>query len=376
MLAFTRRRRAPRTVARGVPLRRFLTACLSLGALAVLAAAPPVPLPADLQAIKIATTGTLTPQYALLHLYSQQGYKGYALIDGAGRIAWHYRTRDYPFGADRRKNGNFVFMDKGYGLVEVDRAGQIVHELKQRDPEREMHHAIVVTPRDTVLYLAFDTEDHAGQRLKGEAIWEWNPDTGEDVKRWRSWDFMDPALDRSARTAGEWLHGNSLHVGPRGNVLLSLHYLNQVISIASDWRSVEWRLGGVRPTIVVPADQQTSAQHTAAEIAPGRVLMFDNRTDLQPPYSRAVEYAIDGGAATAVWQWRPPDNNYASAVSSARRLANGNTLVAFGMEKGRNGSSGPTEAFEVTSDGAVRWHLVVEGVMTLFRVEPISSFEP
>ena len=117
-----------------------------------------------------------------------------------------------------------------------------------------MHHAIVVTPRDTVLYLTFDTEDFAGKRLKGEAIWEWNPDTGEDVKRWRSWDFMDPALDRSARTAGEWLHGNSLHVGPGGNVLLSFHYINQVISIAPDWKSIQWRLGGVRPTIAVPAD--------------------------------------------------------------------------------------------------------------------------
>jgi hypothetical protein len=63
-------------------------------------------------------------------------------------------------------------------------------------------------------------------------------------------------------------------------------------------------------------------------------------------------------------------------VSSARRLANGNTLVAFGMEKGRNGSSGPTEAYEVTTSGQVKWHLVVDGVMTTFRVEPITSFEP
>ena len=94
-----------------------------------------------MQAIKFTATGTLTPQYALVHLFAEKGFKGYALVDSAGRIAWHYRTKDYPFGADRRKNGNFVFMDKGHGLVEVDRAGAIVHELKQRDPENEMHHA-------------------------------------------------------------------------------------------------------------------------------------------------------------------------------------------------------------------------------------------
>ena len=358
-------------------MRRFLSGwVLIAGALTTLAARVPEPLPPDLAAIRISATGTLTPHYVLAHLYAEKGYKGYALIDAAGQVAWHYRTKDYPFGADRRRNGNFVFMDKGAGLIEVDRAGRIVHELTQRDSENEMHHAIVVTPRDTVLYLAFDTQDFAGKRLKGEAIWEWNPDTGEDVKRWRSWDFLDPALDRSPRTAGEWLHGNSLHVGPAGNTLLSFHYINQVISIAPDWKSVQWRLGGVRGTIAVPADQQTSAQHTAAELSPNRVLLFDNRTDLQPPYSRAVEYAIEGTAARLIWQWKAPNNNYAAAVSSARRLANGNTLVAFGMEKGRNGSSGPTEAYEVTNDGAIKWHLVVDGVMTLFRVEPISSFEP
>src|ERR1051325_5453661 len=362
-------------------MRRFVVGCavaiwtataLAFGVTALHAA--PDPIPSDLAAIKFTATGTLTPRYALVHLFAEKGFKGYALVDSTGRIAWHYRTKDYPFGADRRKNGNFVFMDKGYGLVEIDKSGRIVHDVKQRDPENEMHHAIVVTPRDTVLYLTFDTQDFNGKRLKGEAIWEWNPDTGEDVKRWRSWDFMDPALDRSARTAGEWLHGNSLYIGPRGNILLSFHYINQVISIAPDWKSVQWRFGGVRGTIAVPADQQTSAQHTAAELAPNRLLMFDNRTDLQPPYSRAVEYVIEGSKARQIWQWKAPNNNYASAVSSARRLSNGNTLIAFGMEKGRNGSSGPTEAYEVTPSGEINWHLVVDGVMTTFRVEPISSF--
>jgi hypothetical protein len=304
-------------------MRRFFVGYMIVGALSTLLAGNS-DLPADLQQIKFTATGTLSASYALVHLFVEKGYKGYALVDSTGRIAWYYRTKDYPFGADRRKNGNFVFMDKGHGLVEVDRAGSVVNELRQRDPEREMHHAIVVTPRDTVLYLAFDTEVFNGKPLKGEAIWEWNPATGEDVKRWRSWDFLDPALDRSARTAGEWLHANSLSVGPRGNVLVSFHYLDQVMSIASDWKSIEWRLGGVRPTIAVPPEQQTSAQHTAAEIAPNRVLMFDNRTALQPPYSRAVEYVIEGNTARQVWEWRPrTHDNYAAAVSSARRLPNG-----------------------------------------------------
>lgn len=359
-------------------MRRFLCAWLAMGAMAILSAREPgaLDLPADLQQIKITATGALSPTYALVHLFAEKGYKGYVLVDSGGHIVWHYRTKDYPFGSGRRKNGNFVFMDKGYGLVEVDRTGAIVHELKQRDPEHEMHHGIVVTPRDTVLYLAFDTEPFDGKPLKGEAIWEWNPDTGEDVKRWRSWDHLSPALDRSKRTAGEWLHANSLEIGSRGSILFSSHYIDQTISIASDWKSIEWRLGGVRPTITIPADQRASAQHTPAEVAPNRILMFDNRTDLPGRYSRAVEYEITGDTARTAWQWRPAKDNYSSAVGSARRLKNGNTLIAFGMVAGRNGSSGPTEAYEVTPDGKVAWHLVVEGVMTLFRVEPIDAFVP
>ena len=73
---------------------------------------------------------------------------------------------------------------------------------------------------------------------------------------------MDPALDRSARTAGEWLHGNSLYIGPGGNILLSFHYINQVISIAPDWKSIQWRLGGVRATVTCPAGSADRPRNT------------------------------------------------------------------------------------------------------------------
>lgn len=82
-------------------------------------------------------------------------------------------------------------------------------------------------------------------------------------------------------------------------------------------------------------------------------------------------YALIDGSGHIAWHYRTKDYPFGAA-----RRTNGNTLIAFGMAKGRNGSSGPTEAYEVTPAGAVTWHLVVDGGMTLFRVEPISSFEP
>ena len=159
---------------------------------------------------------------------------------------------------------------------------------------------------------------------------------------------------------------------PRGNILVSVHYFNQVLSLAPDWRSIEWRLGGVRATIPVASADGFSGQHTAREIAPGRVILFDNGRD-RGANSRVLEFAIDGASATRVWEWSPKRPNFASAVSSARRLANGNTLVAFGMSAGRSDSSGPTEAFEVSATGSELWHMVVSGTTTMFRVEPLTS---
>jgi Arylsulfotransferase (ASST) len=329
-------------------------------------------LPADLAKIRFSVTGQSSTPLALVHLFAEDGFKGYVIVDRAGDVVWFWRTNDFPFGMSRRHNGNFVFMDKRRGLVEVTPTGQAVHELAQEPPERELHHDAIVTPDDTVLYLAFDTETVGKARVKGESIWEWWPDRGTAIKRWRSWDHLSVIDDRGPRFAGEWMHANSLAIGPRGNILVSAHYFNQILSISSDWRRFEWRLGGVRATIPLDPAAQFSGQHTPREIAPGRLLLFDNGRD-RGGFSRAVEYAIADGTASVAWEWRATPANYSSAVGSARRLPNGNTLVAFGMSAGSSDSTGPTEAFEVTPEGAVRWRLLVSGTTTMYRVEPISS---
>jgi hypothetical protein len=330
------------------------------------------PLPADLAAVQFAVSGTPSMPIVLVHLFEPEGFKGYVMLDDTGEVVWYWRTEDFPFGAARRGNGNLVFMDKKRGIVEVTPAGEVVRELPQQDAEHEMHHDLVTTPRDTVLFLAFDTETFDGARVKGEAIWEWHPDSGALVKRWRSWDHFTPALDRGPRFGGEWMHANSLAVGPRGNTIVSVHYFNQILSVSPDWQRVEWRLGGVRATTPVEDDAVFSGQHTAFEVAPDRILLFDNGRD-RGNQSRALEFRLGDRTATRVWEWAPPRSNFASAVSSARRLANGNTLVSFGMSAGSSDSTGPTEAYEVTPAGDVRWHLLVRGTRTMFRVEPIAA---
>lgn len=327
------------------------------------------PLPPDLDALELDAVGWPTVPLVLVHVYTQEGFRGYVVVDGAGEVVWYWRTEDFPFGMTRRASGTFVFMDKGRGLVEVSPAGAVLHELPQ-DSERELHHDVVATADGGVLFLAFDDRVVDGTLIRGEAIWEWRPEDGATSRRWSSWDHMDPAEDRGPRFGTEWLHANSLHVGPAGNTVVSFHYLNQVASITPDWDAFEWRLGGVNATIPVPEADRFTGQHTARELDADRVLLFDNRLEQAEP-SRAVELDISGPEATVVWSWASSAGNHSSAVSSARRLPGGNTLVGFGMSEGLVGSTGPIEVFEVAPDGGVIWHLSILDVRVMFRAEPI-----
>jgi len=373
-----------RAAAHVVPLARLLgSRTYQYEARAIAAdgtAGPPVtgefttgPLPAHFNAISFTASGTLHIPLVLLHLYTPGEFGGYVAVDGSGNVVWYYRTADLPFGISRRANGNFIAMDKGRGLLELTPAGEVLHELPQDEAGRNQHHDAITTPQNTVLFLANDRREYDGRLIAGEAIWEWVPGTTQAVKRWSAHDFFDPAVDRTERsTDDDWLHANSLHIGPRGNILVSLRRLNQVISIAPDWSAIEWRLGGPGATIPFADGDRFTGQHTAAEVAPNRILLFDNRHDLGG-YSRVVEYDISDGVARTVWEWRPPRDNFAFAVSSARRLSSGNTLVGFGMSPGLNGSTGPIEVYEVSPDREVLWHLVVDGPFVMYRAEPLET---
>jgi hypothetical protein len=329
-------------------------------------------LPADLREIRFTATGNGTFPLVLVHLSTADRFHGYVILDRAGAVVWYYRTTGFPYGVARRANGNFVIMDDRVGLREVTPAGDVVATLAQDLAEREMHHDVIATPQNSLLFIAFETRPFNGVPLKGESIWEWFPETDRAEKRWSSWDFLSPSSDRGPRFGAEWMHANALSIGPRGNVLMSVHYFNQILSIAPGWGSIEWRLGGVNATVAVPAEDRFSGQHTAAEIAPGRVLLFDNGVERGGP-SRALELMMAGSSAKQAWSWSPTTSNFASAVSSARRLPNGNTLVGFGMGDGVAGSRGGTEAFEVDAAGRVLWNLRVEGARIMFRAEPVES---
>ena len=340
-------------------------------------------LPDDVRAIGFEPSGVASAPLFFLSMRST--FTGGLIVDAQGRVVWYGRTPNAPLGAARRANGHWVLLFGGgarAGLIEFSALGEVVHRLDASALPlgQRIHHGVTATPQDTLLFLAFDPRDVDGQTRNGEALWEWNPSTGALDKRWSAFDFMDPRVESGARSVpDDWLHANSVSIGPRGNIVVSLHYLDQVISLTSDFSAIEWRLGGARSTFAVDPVQASSGQHSASEVTTNRVLMFDNgvaRAD-GSKFSRAIELALDpssGGVLTA-WEYRPDPPIWAPIFGSVRRLPNGHSVVAFGAAPGQFGATGPVVLYEVSSSGQLLWSLLLSlpPGSGIFQADPITS---
>lgn len=339
-------------------------------------------LPTALASVALAVTGTPSLPVALVELVGAVGFGGLLMVEEGTIVGWLPVTGSL-FGATRRANGEFVLLDPVLGLVSYRIDGTLVHRLPQPDATtvtayERIHHDVVATPTNTLLFIANETRVVASDTVVGEALWEWAPASGAVTKRWSAFDHLDWATLRGSRSvAGNWLHGNGLNFGPRGNVLMSLRNADQVISIAPGYGSVEWTLGGTTGTLAVAAADRFLGQHYVSEPTAGRVLVFDNGWERPGgTYTRAIEYAINTSAATAtkVWEYRHVPEIYASLVGSARRLPNGNTTILFGMLAGQNFSTGPVTAVEVDPVGNVVWRLSPGPQLTrVYRVTPVAS---
>lgn len=332
------------------------------------------PLPVELSSLSITTAGTPTFPLTLFEVRSPNLQ---FVLDAEGEVVW-YRSGKVSQGFTRLADGSFVFNERtGISVETPDH--RVVARLNKTAEMVETHHDVITTPDNTLLFLAqLDDEAEDGTTWRGEAIWEWDPATGALDQRWSSFDVFDPSVDFGERShMGDWLHANSLAIGPRGNVLVSFFWLHEVTSIAAGYGSLEWRLGGPHSTFAEGGAME-AGQHTAAEVSPGRILLFDNGLDRPNDlfFSRAFEIQIDEESETAeiVWEFRPDPDIYAPIMSSARKLASGNNLVLFGLEDGIIGSTGPLALFEVTPSEEVVWSVHVEGIPGgVYRATPLTD---
>jgi hypothetical protein len=337
-------------------------------------------LPANVAALGFTVTGTPTLPVAITEVVAG-GFLGMLIVED-GEIVGFQPTQGSLFGTTRRANGDIVLLDPSLGLVAYRLDGTIPYRLPQPDsapgaPYGRIHHDVIATPRNTILFIANETRAIAGQNVTGEALWEWTPETNTVVKRFSAFDHLRWPEEQTSRSdPTNWLHGNGLANGPAGNVIVSFRNIDQVISIAPDFSRVEWRMGGPGATVAQPIEERFAGQHGIVATAPDRVLLFDNGFGRTPAFSRAIEYRINtaAGTATRVWEYRTTPDIYAALVGSTRRLDNGNTVILFGMFQGHSGSTGPVMAVEVDAAGNERWRLAAGSNITrLYRLTPVAS---
>ena len=222
----------------------------------------------------------------------------------------------------------------------------------------------------------------------GDVVWEWVAgdhidEFGLSAEARRVIKSGRPAngpAGVAGRDTFDWLHVNSAHyVGPNrwfdagdarfapDNVIISSREASLIAIVARDGRIV-WQMGpDYRASKELSAIRQVIGQHHAHLIpkglpGAGNLLVFDNggssgygffspiAPDGRGALARATSRVLEINPVTLELVWSYTNARFfASNISGAQRLPNGNTLI----------TSGPTgRIFEVTKDGSIVWEYV------------------
>ena len=136
-------------------------------------------------------------------------------------------------------------------------------------------------------------------------------------------------------------HGNAVEETPEGHILLSFRQTSTVMTVDRATGKVIWRWG----------PGELSHQHDPTVLENGNYLIYDNGEHRLRGscYSRAVE--MNPRTNQIEWEYRgsPPLSFFSTGISSAQRLANGNTLIT---------ESSGGRILEVTPDGETVWEFI------------------
>ena len=349
--------------------------------------------------------------------FRQEGFLGLAAYNSKGKIVWYFQpnNEDQPYVMSKKENGNIVYI-AGYeggttsnGLVEITPDGKEINRLNDIcKPYGPIHHEILALPNDQIMYLSREIKEfefpNKIAKQEGDTIGIWDQNTNTHTIVWSIFDHISP-LERTPssnktlpgnpiwggcdrdRKVEDWSHGNSIDIGNRGNIILSLAHLNQIISISPDLKKIEWRLGGEGSDFEFKNSRDRFYhQHTATQLENGNILLFDNG-NFRPSheggqYSRALELRldIDNMIASSVWEF--PDGPqpvelgiFAPCCSSVERLISGNTLVMYGSGMSTYGCCGPFIIVEVDNTGLVVWEALHKSLnkRNQYRIYPEES---
>jgi len=161
-------------------------------------------------------------------------------------------------------------------------------------------------------------------------------------------------LDRMPRQ-NELFHTNTLQIFngnlsnvstlfKKGNILISVLYLNTIAIIDPDKKQVIWALEGSENGLWF-------GMHEPMLLENGNILIFDNNWRAEGVISKSKVIEFNPLTKEVVWQYKGDKENpfFSRTCGTNQRLPNGNTLITE-SDNGR--------AFEVTREGKIVWEYV------------------
>ena len=314
------------------------------------------------------------------------------VVDEAGEVVWYYhgdsRITDYR----SIRNGNIVFITSDNRLIEIDILGNTIASWYAKDrpqgktsgsipvDSETFHHSFQEYPNGDFLilgseirelpnYFTSETDAQAPrktQRVVGDIVMRFTRD-GEVRWKWKAFDHLDPYkigylsfgnywARRGFPNAVDWSHANGVRIMDYGDsFLVNFRLISGIANVDVSSQEIKWMvisepesLGEdiAKRALKLPSDQNWFWMPHAPWITErGTLLIFNNDNFGSRPFgdfkspsairSRAEEYAIDLEEMTLekIWESRFPEEEpmRSWAMGSVQPLANGNTLVGYGM---------------------------------------------
>lgn len=247
-------------------------------------------------------------------------------------------------------NGDILAIFGGVGMLKLDRHSNLLWAYRGG-----CHHEAFVTADGTIYVLTMRSRVipriNDAQPVIEDMVAVLAPD-GEVLEQYSLLEcFESSAYDSllaDMRTQGDVFHTNAIevldgslaHISPvfqKGNILISVLYLDTIAIVDPQLRQVVWALSGVQ-------DGMWRRQHDPRLLANGHMLVFDNCG--RDGQSQVIEFEpLDG---SVVWKYTEEKDIlfFSATCGTSARLPNGNTLITE-SDNGR--------AFEVTPTGRIVW---------------------
>jgi hypothetical protein len=312
-------------------------------------AAPAESLPFDFPAIHADVPGVPAPGRLFLTdiFFNIRGPRipSYLMIlENDGTPYWYRRIDGVGLDFKMQPDGRLTYFDSAHdAFYAMDARYAVVDSFRCGNGYSTDNHDLLLLPNGHAVLMSADPQildlsaigGYPNAVVIGLIIQELDQEKNV-VFQWRSWDHFqitDMIFHRIDVPLVDYVHGNSIDVDPEGNFILSSRHMNEVTKISRATGEILWRLGGKNNQFrFVNEPIAFSHQHHVRLLPDGHLTMFDNGNFRLPPFSRAVEYAIDetNRTATLVWQYRLTPDVFGVAFGSVQRLGNGNTLIGWG----------------------------------------------